>query len=262
MSGRATLGLAAGAVYAFLFVPLAAVMLLAFSTNQFGGFPLEGLTLQWFADLWTNEAILAALRTSLVLGLATAVISTAIGVLAALAMVRHDFPGKPWIAGVLLAPLLVPEVVLAVALLLFLAWLGVPRSFPLLLAGHVIFALPFVILVIQARLTGLDRSYEDAARSLGASPAQAFLRVTLPLLTPALLAGALFAFTISFDNITGTLFWKPGGIETVPTQIYAMLRDSVSPEVNALGTLMVVGTVLVFLVGLSAMRVSYRDRVA
>ena len=137
-----------------------------------------------------------------------------------------------------------------------------PRSFPLLLAGHVIFALPFVILVIQARLTGLDRSYEDAARSLGASPAQAFLRVTLPLLTPALLAGALFAFTISFDNITGTLFWKPGGIETVPTQIYAMLRDSVSPEVNALGTLMVVGTVLVFLVGLSAMRVSYRDRVA
>ena len=121
MSGRATLGLAAGAVYAFLFMPLTAVMLLAFSTNQFGGFPLEGLTLQWFADLWTNEAILAALRTSLVLGLATAVISTAIGVLAALAMVRHDFPGKPWIAGVLLAPLLVPEVVLAVALLLFLS---------------------------------------------------------------------------------------------------------------------------------------------
>ncbi|GAA0273925.1 ABC transporter permease [Alteraurantiacibacter aestuarii] len=260
MTSRTVLGLATGAIYAFLFLPLAAVILLAFATNQFGGFPIEGVTLQWFADLWANDAILAAVRTSLVLGLATALISTAIGVLAALAMVRHDFPGKAWVAGVLLAPLLVPEVVLAAALLLFLSWMGVPRSFPLLLAGHVIFALPFVILVIQARLTGLDPAYEDAAKSLGASPVQAFFRTTLPLLTPALLAGALFAFTISFDNITGTLFWKPGGTETVPTQIYAMLRDSVSPEVNALGAVMVVGTVLVFLVGLSAMRVSYHER--
>lgn len=260
MSSRAALRVATVAVYGFLFLPLLAVMLLAFSTNQFGGFPIEGLTLQWFADLFANDAILGAFRTSILLGLATAAISTTVGVLAALAMVRHDFPGKAWIAGLLLAPLLVPEVVLAVALLLFLSWLGVPKSFPLLLAGHVIFTLPFVILVIQARLTGLDSDYEDAAMSLGASPVEAFFRVTLPLLAPALVAGALFAFTISFDNITGTLFWKPGGIETVPTQIYAMLRDSVSPEVNALGTLMVVGTILIFLGGMSFMRVAFRGR--
>ena len=260
MSARPALAIATAAVFAFLFAPLAAVMLLAFSTSQFGGFPIKGLTLRWFAALWDNAAVLAALRTSILLGLATAAIASIIGVLAALAMVRHEFPGKSWIAGVLLAPLLVPEVVLAVALLLFLGWLGLPRSLPLLLAGHVIFALPFVILVIQARLTGLDPTYEDAARSLGASPLQAFVRVTLPLLMPALLAGALFAFTISFDNITGTLFWKPGGVETVPTQVYAMLRDSISPEVNALGTVMVVATVLVFLAGLSAMRVGWRGR--
>ena len=260
MNGRGALRTATAAIYGFLFLPLFAVMLLAFSTNQFGGFPIQGWTLTWFGDLFANEAILGAFRTSLLLGLATAILATAIGVLSALAMVRHDFPGKQWVAAILLAPLLVPEVVLAVALLLFLSWLGVPKSFPLLLAGHVIFTLPFVILVIQARLTGLDSAYEDAAMSLGASPAQAFFRVTLPLLMPALLAGALFAFTISFDNITGTLFWKPGGIETVPTQIYAMLRDSVSPEVNALGTLMVVGTILIFITGMSFMRVSFRGR--
>jgi spermidine/putrescine transport system permease protein len=248
------------AVYGFLFVPLLAVTLLAFSVNQFGGFPIEHWTLEWFGALFTDTTILDAFHTSIVLGLLTAAISTAIGVLAALAMVRHEFAAKPLVAAILLAPLLVPEVVMAVALLLFLSWLGIPKSFPLLLAGHVIFALPFVVLVIQARLAGLDRDLEDAAMSLGASPAQAFFRITLPLLTPALLAGALFAFTISFDNITGTLFWKPGGVETVPTQIYAMLRDSVSPEVNALGTVMVVGTILIFLGGMSVMRVIYRGR--
>lgn len=260
MTGRTALRAATAAIYGFLFLPLFAVMLLAFSTSQFGGFPIKGLTLNWFGALLTDDTILGAFRTSIGLGLATAAISTSIGVLASLAMVRHDFPGKRWVAVILLAPLLVPEVVLAVALLLFLSWLGIPKSFPLLLAGHVIFSLPFVVLVIQARLTGLDRNYEDAAMSLGANAVQTFFRVTLPLLTPALMAGALFAFTISFDNITGTLFWKPGGIETVPTQIYAMLRDSVSPEVNALGTLMVVGTILIFLGGMSFMRVRFRGR--
>lgn len=259
MSGRRPLQMATIAVYGFLFVPLIVVMLLAFSTNQFGGFPIEHYTLGWFAELFANDAILGAFRTSLLLGLLTAIIATALGVLAALAMVRHDFPGKRLVAAVLLAPLLVPEVVLAVALLLFLSWLGVPKSLPLLLAGHVIFSLPFVILVIQARLTGLNPDYEDAAMSLGAGPAQTFFRVTLPLLAPALLAGALFAFTISFDNITGTLFWKPGGIETVPTQIYAMLRDSVSPQVNALGTVMVVGTIAIFIGGMSFMRIVFRN---
>jgi spermidine/putrescine transport system permease protein len=106
-----------------------------------------------------------------------------------------------------------------------------------------------VILVVQARLVGIRRDVEEAAMSLGASPVQTFFAVTLPLLTPAVAAGALFAFTISFDDITGTLFWKPGGVETVPTQIFAMLRNSISPEINALGTVMIVLTVGLPLLG-------------
>ena len=177
-----------------------------------------------------------------------------LGVLAALALVRYDFPGKQFMSTILVAPILVPEVVLAVALLLFLQFLSLPKSFALLLLGHVIFTMPFVVLVVQARLVGITRNVEEAALSLGASPVQTFFAVTLPLLAPAIFAGALFAFTISFDDITGTLFWKPGGVETVPTQIFAMLRNSISPEINALGTVMIVLTVGLPLIGAALAR--------
>ncbi|MBL6432637.1 MAG: ABC transporter permease subunit, partial [Alphaproteobacteria bacterium] len=163
-------------------------------------------------------------------------------------------PGSNLISTILIAPILVPEVVLAVALLLFLNFLSLPKSFPLLLMGHVIFTLPFVVLVVQARLVGIRRDMEEAAMSLGASPVQAFFQITLPLLAPAVFAGMLFAFTISFDDITGTLFWKPGGVETVPTQIFAMLRNSISPEINALGTVMILLTVGLPLSGLAIAR--------
>lgn len=236
-------------VYLFMFLPVAVVVLLSFNQNQFGSFPMTGVSLRWFVELAGNDAILRAFRTSIVLGLLTAAISTTLGVLASLALVRYRVPGTNVISTILIAPILVPEVVLAVALLLFLNFLGLPKSFPLLLAGHVIFTLPFVILVVQARLVGIRRDVEEAAMSLGASPVQTFFSVTLPLLTPAVAAGALFAFTISFDDITGTLFWKPGGVETVPTQIFSMLRNSISPEINALGTVMIVLTVGLPLLG-------------
>jgi len=241
-------------VYLFMFIPIFVVMMLSFNSSQFGSFPMEGLSFRWFIALWENDAIVRAFRISMILGALTALISSTLGVLASLALVRYDFPGKQTLTTVLIAPILVPEVVLAVALLLFLRWLEVHKSFTLLLLGHVIFTLPFVILVVQARLVGIKREYEEAAQSLGASPVQTFLQVTLPLLLPAVFAGFLFAFTISFDDITGTLFWKPGGIETVPTQIFAMLRNSISPEINALGTVMIIVTVALPLLGVAIAR--------
>ncbi|SLN20750.1 Inner membrane ABC transporter permease protein YdcV [Roseovarius gaetbuli] len=242
------------AVYIFMFLPVAVVVLLSFNASQFGSFPMTGFSFRWFAELAQNEAILRAFRTSIILGALTAVFSTTLGVLASLALVRYNVPGRNMITTMLIAPILVPEVVLAVALLLFLNFLGLPKSFPLLLAGHVIFTLPFVILVVQARLVSIKRDIEEAALSLGASPRQTFFEITLPLMMPAVLAGGLFAFTISFDDITGTLFWKPGGVETVPTQIFAMLRNSISPEINALGTVMIFMTVGLPLLGLAIAR--------
>ena len=230
-------------VYAFMFAPILVVLALAFNASQFGGFPIEGLSLRWFYKLAENEAIMRAMRTSLALGALTALIATTLGVLASLALVRYQFRGKAFITTFLISPVLVPETVLAVGLLIFLRWLHMPRSFALLVIGHSIIALPFVVLVVQARLVGIRKDYEEAARSLGASPFQTFREVTLPLLLPAVFAGALFAFTISFDNITPTIVWRPSGLETVPTQIFGMLRNSVSPEINALGFVMICITV-------------------
>ncbi len=247
-------------VYGFMFLPVAVVVLLSFNASEFGTFPMSGFSFRWFIELANNEAILRAFRTSIALGLMTAAISTTLGVLASLALVRYRVPGANMISTLLIAPILVPEVVLAVALLLFLNFLNINKSFVLLLAGHVIFTLPFVILVVQARLVSIRRDVEEAAMSLGASPVQTFFQVTLPLMLPAVLAGALFAFTISFDDITGTLFWKPGGVETVPTQIFAMLRNSISPEINALGTVMIMMTAGLPLIGMAVARQVARKR--
>ena len=254
MTGWALIRLYTILVYLFMFLPVGVVVLLSFNASEFGAFPMDGFSFRWFVELWNNDAIVRAFRVSVLLGALTAVISTTLGVMAALALVRYKFPGKNALTTMLIAPILIPEVVLAVALLLFLRFLNMPKSFPLLLFGHVIFTLPFVLLVVQARLVGIRRDYEEAAMSLGAGPIQTFFQITFPLLMPAIFAGLLFAFTISFDDITGTMFWKPGGVETVPTQIFAMLRNSISPEINALGTVMIVMTVALPLIGMGIAR--------
>jgi spermidine/putrescine transport system permease protein len=236
-------------VYLFMFAPIAVTVLLSFNASQFGGFPIRGFSLHWFGVLLQNDIVLRAFRLSLLIGSLTAVICTVLGILAAMALVRYEFPGKEWVNAVLIAPVLIPETVLAVGLLLFLRWMQQPRTFLLMLLGHVMMSLPYVVLVVQARLIGIKRVYEEAALTLGANRIHTFREITLPLLMPAVLAGVLLAFTISFDNVTATLFWRPPGIETLPTQIYSMLHTSISPEINALGTLMIAITVGLPLIG-------------
>jgi spermidine/putrescine transport system permease protein len=230
-------------VYVFMFAPIAVVIVLSFNPEQFGSFPMKGFSLRWFFRLAQNETILHAFKISLILGFLTAVISTTIGILAAMAFVRYEFPGKNTLNTLLLSPIMIPEVILGVALLLFIRWLQQPKSFMLLLIGHVVLTLPYVLLIVQARLVGIKREYEEAARSLGANSFQTFKEVTLPLLTPAILAGMLFAFTISFDDVTATLFWATAQNQTVPVKIFGMLRHSISPEINALGTVMILLTI-------------------
>ena len=165
-------------VYIFMFAPIMVVVLLSFNSAQFGSFPIEGFSLRWFEELANNAAIVRALKTSLVLAILSSTISTTMGILASLALVRYDFPGKSWINTLLVAPVLIPETVLGVGLLLFMLWLSQPRSFPILLLGHVLISLPYVVLVVQARLIGVKRVYEEAAMSLGASRMQTFFAIT------------------------------------------------------------------------------------
>lgn len=244
-------------VYVFMFTPILVVIILSFNPEQFGCFPMKGFSFRWFIKLAHNEPILLAFKNSLILGSLTALVSTAVGILASMAFVRYEFPGKNTINTLLLAPIMIPEVILGVALLLFIRWLQQPKSFLLLLIGHVVLTLPYVLLIVQARLVGIRREYEEAAQSLGANSFQTFKEITLPLLTPAILAGILFSFTISFDDITATLFWATAQNQTVPVKIFGMLRNSISPEINALGTVMVILTIATpLLAGYLARRLS------
>lgn len=244
-------------VYVFLFAPVMVVIFLSFNPEQFGCFPMSGFTLKWYLSLIQNEQILGAFKISIVLGLLTSLITVAISIPAAYALVRYEFPGKNIVNTLLLSPIMIPEVILGVALLLFLRWLHQPKSFLVLLMGHVVITSPYVLLVIQARMTALKKVYEEAASSLGASPVQVFCSITLPLLRPAILAGMLFSFTISFDDVTATLFWATAQNQTVPVKVFGMLRNSISPQINALGSIMVVLTIsLPLLGGYLARRVS------
>ena len=236
-------------VYIFMFAPILVVLILSFNASRFGSFPMTGFSLQWYDRLFHNEAVIRAFQTSLFVGIITAVACTILGVMAALALVRYEFPGKEWVNALIVGPVLVPETVLGVGLLLANRSAGMKANFALLIAGHILLSLPYVVLVVQARLVGVKRVYEEAALSLGANRLQAFREITLPLIMPAVFAGLLLAFTISFDNVTASVFWRPPGVETMPTQILSMLKVQVTPEVNALGALMILVTVGLPLLG-------------
>lgn len=230
-------------VYVFLFAPIFFVVVLSFGSQMFSTFPPKAYSLHWYWKLFHHESLMQAARTSLALGACASVISTTIGTMAAMAFVRYRFPGKNLLNTLMLSPVVVPEVVTGIALLLFLRFLQQPQSFSLLLLGHVMLTLPYTILVVQARLYGFSRTVEEAALSLGANEFQTFFTITLPLILPGVLAALLFAFTISWDDITATLFWASPSSQTIPIKIWAMLKFSISPEINALGTILLAVTI-------------------
>lgn len=236
-------------VYLFMFAPIVATVVLSFNASMFGGFPMTGFSLQWYAKLLDNQQVMAAFRTSLWIAVVTACVTTAVGIVTAFALVRFDFAGKAMLSTLVILPALVPETILGVGLLVLIKAVDQPRTLLLLVLGHILLAVPYVVLIVQARMVGIRRVYEEAALSLGASRVSTFREITLPLLVPAVVAGALLAFTISFDNTSASLFWRPAGVETMPTQILSMLKISISPEINALGTVMIVVTIGIPLLG-------------
>ncbi|AID31357.2 spermidine/putrescine ABC transporter permease [Mesorhizobium sp. SEMIA 3007] len=242
-------GLVTVCVYIFMFAPIVATVILSFNASMFGGFPMTGFSLQWYGKLMANEPVLAAFRTSLWIALVTSAVTTAIGVVTSFALVRFEFRGKQALSTLVILPALVPETILGVGLLVLIKAVDQPRTMLLLVLGHILLAVPYVVLITQARMVGIRRVYEEAALSLGASRFSSFREITLPLLIPAVVGGALLAFTISFDNTSASLFWRPAGVETMPTQILSMLKISISPEINALGTVMILVTVGIPLLG-------------
>ena len=243
---RKALGLHTLLVYLFLYFPI--VVLVAFSFNSAKQTAVwEGFTFEWYGKLAQNARLMKSVKNSLVVAAETTVISTIIGTLAALAIGRHRFRGKGATQAMLYLPVVIPEIVIGAALVTFFGAVHLRLSLLTVVIAHVAFSVSYVAIVVRARLAGFDRSIEEAAMDLGARPVEVFFRVTLPLLAPGILAGALLVFTLSIDDYVITSFVAGVGATTLPLQIYSMVKVGVTPEVNAVSTLLLGLTILMIL---------------
>jgi spermidine/putrescine transport system permease protein len=233
--------------FLILYVPLVSMIIYSFLGPSAGpGSPNEW-TLQWYRKVFSNVQVLDAFNVSLWVGLWSTIASTILGTAAALAIEWYRFPGRKMFDAVIHLPLIMPEIVLGLSLLIWFVLLRITLgSFSIILA-HITFSVSYVIITVKARLDGFDYSLEEAAQDLGASPWQTFWRVTFPLIWPGVLSGALMAFTLSFDDFLITFFTAGVGSDTLPLKIYAMIKFGVSPEINALSTLMLGATLILIL---------------
>jgi spermidine/putrescine transport system permease protein len=239
MRARFALWFMAALVYAFLYVPLAIVVLFSFNDSELNA-QWVGFTTRWYGTLLHDQDMLAAAATSLIIASLSAVLSTLLGTMSGLAMGRYHFRLLPVLV---MAPIAMPEILLGVSLLLFFRQvLDLTLGFWSILIAHLTFSIGAVALIVQSRLVGMDQSVFEAARDLGATPWQTFRRVTLPLLMPAVTAGFLVAFTLSIDDFVITFFNAGVGVKTLPLQIYSMIKVAVTPEVNAVSTMLMAVT--------------------
>ncbi|MFO0763235.1 MAG: extracellular solute-binding protein, partial [Byssovorax sp.] len=238
-------GFSAGA-YLFLYAPIAVLAALSFNRSRLSA-SWGGFTLEWYAKAATNPAILQALRNSLVVALATTVVATAVATAAALAFHRHRFRRQSALEGFITIPTVAPEIVLAASMLLLFAALGLRLGFLTIVLAHVGFTVSYAFVVVKARIAGFDASLEEAAMDLGASPWRTFFMVTLPSIFPAVLAAALLVFALSIDDYVVTSFVAGVGATTLPLQIYSMVKTGLSPEINAVSTMLLAATALLLL---------------
>jgi spermidine/putrescine transport system permease protein len=230
------------AVLAFFYAPIAVLVVNSFNASRFGG-TWEGFSLKWYQKLWDNDAIWAALRTSLAIATLAAGASMVLGTLAAFALHRFRSRLQAIHFGALSLPLVMPDILMGISLLLFFVALGVPTGFATIWMAHVTFCLSYVAMVVLGRLQDFDFTLVEAARDLGAGRWQAARRVVLPLLAPGIAAGGLLAFTLSIDDFVITFFVQGPGTTTLPLRIYSMMKVSQNmPVINALATVLLVVT--------------------
>jgi spermidine/putrescine transport system permease protein len=250
------LGLWSLLVYLFLYAPLAVLAAFSFNEERLTA-QWRGFTLEWYARLLGNDQILQALRNSLLVAVAATAAATAIATAAALAFFRHRFRRQAALDSLITLPIVIPEIVMASSLLLLFAGLGLRLGFATVVLAHVGFAVSYAVVVVRARLAGFDRSLEEAAMDLGAGPWRTFFQVTLPGIAPGVLAAALLVFALSIDDYVITSFVAGVGSTTLPLQIYSMVRSGISPEINAVSTVLLVATALILF---SAWRLEQGDR--
>ncbi|CAN5556424.1 ABC transporter permease [soil metagenome] len=235
-------------IYTLVYLPIALVVLTSLNESTITTLPIESYSGKWYAALFANEKTLAALWTSLKLGFLSALSATGIGLLSALAIVRYRFLGRRAFMALLTLPMLAPGIVLGVSLLLTARFAGFKTGFPALFLGHTLLALPYCAFIIIASLARFDRSLEDAARGLGANEFRVLSRVTLPNIAPGLLGALLFGFTISIGEFVVSFFLTAAGTTTLPIRIYSIVKVGITPEINAVSTLILAATLIMTLI--------------
>ncbi|MGB1253472.1 MAG: ABC transporter permease [Candidatus Promineifilaceae bacterium] len=240
-------------MFIFLYLPILVLIIYSFNEGRFVS-NWTGFSTHWYGEVLRDEQVINALRFSIWLAFWSMIISTVIGTLTAIVMERFKFWGKVTYDAILYLPIIIPDIVMALSTLLFFIILGVGLSRYTILIAHVAFNIAFVAIVVRARLADMDATLEEAASDLGANPWETFRRVTLPLLMPGVIAGALLAFTLSLDDFVITFFMSGPGTTTLPILVFSKVRFGISPEINAISTMMFVGSTILVILSLLIQR--------
>jgi len=235
-------------VLLYLLLPILVIMPLSFSASSFLAYPMPGWSLQWYQNLFTSEDWGRATKNSFIVAPAATLLATTLGTLTAVGLARVNFPGKGLLMSVLIAPMVVPIVVVGVACYLFFARLGLADTYTGLIVVHAALGAPFVVTTVLATLQGFNHNLVRASLSLGAGPVQTFFRVTLPVIAPGVISGALFAFATSFDEVVVTLFIAGPDQVTLPRQMFTGIRENINPTIAAVATLLILFTTALMLV--------------
>jgi spermidine/putrescine transport system permease protein len=225
-------------MFAFMYVPILILAIYSFNESRFSA-NWTGFSLRWYGSLLQDTRLLSSLRDTLFVGVFAVGISAVFGTLMAMGLFKYNFPGKGLYRGMSYLPLIIPDIAIAVATLVFLVSVGISRSIWTIVAAHVVFCLAYIAVVVSTRLASLNPSLEEAALDLGATPAQAFIRVLLPELTPAILSGCLLAFVLSMDDLLISSFTAGEGANTLPMEIFSRVRTGVKPDINALSVVLI-----------------------
>lgn len=229
------------AVFAFLYIPILLLVVYSFNDSRLNLY-WAGFTTKWYGLLFSNEVLLGAFKNSLIVAGVSTILAVFIGTSAAWLLYRYRFPAQQTIGLLIFIPMVMPEVLMGVSLLVLFVTLGIPLGYVTLIIAHTTFCFPFVLVGVQARLQGIDPSLEEAAMDLGATPLKAFWLVIVPYLMPAIIAGALMSFTLSFDEYIVTIFTSGAESQTLPLKVYGMVRVGLNPQLNALSTLFIAAT--------------------
>lgn len=235
-------------VLLFLLLPILVIIPLSFSDSTFLVYPIHGFSLRWYQNLVQSQEWVSAAKNSFIVAPSATVLATILGTLAAVGLNKADFRGKGLLMAVLISPMVVPVVVVGVGVYLFFAQIGLSDSYTGLILAHAALGAPFVVTTVLATLQGFNQNLVRASLSLGANPLTTFFRITLPVIAPGLISGALFAFATSFDDVVVTLFVAGPGQATLPRQMFTGIKENISPTIAALATILIVFSTCLLLV--------------